>query len=229
MITIAFAPWAVSELTSEIMCWRSPPPARTICLTFGHLAASERTAAYDSCDHELMPKPSSIPRVIGFVPQNGMFFWIPVAAMFCASVGQVTFAAATAVPATARLTAARRSPSGSFRRRPAATRVASGVPISSLLDPGTGGRRARRDAPRPGGRSSSSRPQRRRGVMAAGKDGDPVERWVGRRALTACRRRRGRGAAGGAASPVAATRRRRVPPPRGRGARARCAAPSRER
>ena len=87
-----------------------------------------------------MPKPSSIPSVICLVPQNGMFFWIPVLAISCAAVGHVTASAAIALPATTTsVTPARRSPSGVLRRQ-AAARVTSVLPICSLLDPGMCGR-----------------------------------------------------------------------------------------
>src|SRR5438876_6032492 len=89
-MTIAFAPCATAELTSEIIFWRSPPPASTICLTFLHFAASERTAANDSCDHALMPNPSRTASVIGFVPQNAISVEIPDLAISWVAVGQVT-------------------------------------------------------------------------------------------------------------------------------------------
>src|SRR6188472_2974637 len=90
MITIALAPCATIELTSEMDFSSEPPPTTTICLTFEHFAASERTAAYDSCDHALMPKPSCTPSVICFVPQNGRFEKTPDVAVSWASVGHVT-------------------------------------------------------------------------------------------------------------------------------------------
>src|SRR6266850_1941655 len=89
-MTIAFAPCATAELTSEIIFCKSPPPARTICLTFVHFAASERTAAYDCCDHALMPNPSRTASVICLVPQNGMLLEIPDLAISCVAVGQVS-------------------------------------------------------------------------------------------------------------------------------------------
>src|SRR5471030_1047470 len=80
---------------SEIDFCKSPPPAATITFTLEHFAASDRTAAYDSCDHALTPKPSSIARVICFVPQNGKLN-LPDFAISCFWVGQVTAPAAKA-------------------------------------------------------------------------------------------------------------------------------------
>ncbi len=122
---------------SEIICLSWPPPASAITFTFEHFAASERTAAYDSCDQVLTPKPSSIPSVIGFVPQNGMFGWIPVEAISCCAVGHVIVTAATALPAPTIVTSAA-SPTARREmrdRRPTAS-VRSLVPIASSLDPG---------------------------------------------------------------------------------------------
>jgi hypothetical protein len=51
-------PWATMSLTSVIDFCRSPCPILTICFTFGHFAASDRTAAIEVFDQPLMPKPS---------------------------------------------------------------------------------------------------------------------------------------------------------------------------
>src|SRR3954452_10699054 len=97
--TMAFAPWATMEFTSEIDFWRSPPPTVTICLTFGHFAASERTAAYDSCDQAFTPKPSATPRVSGLVPQNDLSLVTPLFWISCSAVSVGALAAgAAAVP-----------------------------------------------------------------------------------------------------------------------------------
>jgi hypothetical protein len=45
--------------------------------TLGHFAASDRTAAIDSCDQALIPNPSSIPSVICFFPQNAVLGVMP--------------------------------------------------------------------------------------------------------------------------------------------------------
>src|SRR5271154_1421915 len=77
------------SLTSVMDFCRSPCPMRTSCLTFGHLAASDRTEAIDVFDHPLMPKPSWMPSTIGFVPQNDVSSVFPEFAMIwsalCAS------------------------------------------------------------------------------------------------------------------------------------------------
>ena len=88
-------PSATRPLTSAIDFCRSPWPMRTTCLTFGHLAASERTAAIDDFDQPLMPKPSWMPSVISFVPQNEVSFVTPEAARICSAV----ISAAAAGPA----------------------------------------------------------------------------------------------------------------------------------
>ena len=46
-----------------------------------HFAASERTAAIEECDQPLVPTPSSMPSVIGFVPQKLVSDVLPAAAM----------------------------------------------------------------------------------------------------------------------------------------------------
>src|SRR5216684_4062096 len=117
-MTIAFAPCATAELTSEIIFCRSPPPAKTICLTFLHFAASDRTAAYDSCDHALMPNPSRTPRVICLLPQNEVSVEIPDLAISCDAVGEVNVfvAAAVAVTAAKARTTSTSALNGSLRR-----------------------------------------------------------------------------------------------------------------
>ena len=125
-MTIAFAPCATAELTSAIIFCKSPPPARTICLTLLHFAASERTAANDSCDQALMPYPSSTASVICLLPQNGMPLEIPDLAISCAAVGQVVDVFVVAAVAVA-----------AAQTRAASTSAASLVLliISTLLDP----------------------------------------------------------------------------------------------
>src|SRR3954468_3319592 len=98
MSTIALAPCATIELTSEMDFSREPPPTTTICVTFEHFAASERAAAYDSCDHALIPKPSRIASLIGFDPQNGRLK-TPDFAISFEAFGHVTLAWPGAAPA----------------------------------------------------------------------------------------------------------------------------------
>jgi hypothetical protein len=65
-------------------------------LTLGHNAASDRTAASDSCDHALTPNPSWMPSRIFFVPQNDVLLETPTSAISCAAVadrGALVFAA----------------------------------------------------------------------------------------------------------------------------------------
>jgi hypothetical protein len=68
-------------LTSLIDFCKSPWPMTTSCLTFGHLAASERTDAIEVFDHPLMPNPSWILSTIGLEPQNDLSSFLPEAAM----------------------------------------------------------------------------------------------------------------------------------------------------
>ena len=68
-------------------------------MTFEHFAASERTAAYDSCDHVLIPKPSRTASVIGFVPQKAL---LVVAAVMRWTVAGRRFVAVGASPVAAR-------------------------------------------------------------------------------------------------------------------------------
>src|SRR4051812_22708313 len=77
MTTSALAPCATIELIWEMDFCRSPSPIWTIVLTFGHFAASERTAAIEACDQALMPKPSWMPRVTCLVPQNAVLSVTP--------------------------------------------------------------------------------------------------------------------------------------------------------
>src|ERR1700744_1419272 len=100
MRTRALTPWATIELTSEIDFWRSPPPMATTVLTLGHNAASDRTAASDSCDHALTPNPSWTPSVIFLVPQNDVLLETPTSEISCAVLadGAALDAAADALP-----------------------------------------------------------------------------------------------------------------------------------
>src|SRR5262249_2156196 len=70
MMVMALTPWATQELMSEMAFWRSPPAPDAMTLTFGHLAASERTAANEATDQAFTPYPSWMPRVMGLSPQN---------------------------------------------------------------------------------------------------------------------------------------------------------------
>src|SRR5882724_12616721 len=126
---------------SEIIFCRSPPAAETSTLTFLHFAASDRTAAYDSCDQALIPKPSSTDSVIGLVPQNAILLKLPAFAISCAAVGHAAaFRAGEAVADTAAqatttsMSAASVSPRG-LRSAPSAP-LTNLLVIVDLLDPG---------------------------------------------------------------------------------------------
>src|SRR6185312_10375690 len=84
-VTLALTPWPTKPLRIEILVWRLPRPTRTTCLTFGHLAASDRTSAIEVFDQLLVPRPSLMPSVICLLPQKAVLELLPAVAMSLAA------------------------------------------------------------------------------------------------------------------------------------------------
>src|SRR5260221_4425500 len=86
MITIASNFWA-TKLSISASCFSIENEAAVATwVTLRHLAASERTAAYDAADQPLIPPPSLIPSFIGLVPQNDVSAVMPDAAISSSTV-----------------------------------------------------------------------------------------------------------------------------------------------